>query len=60
MPFVTSQTPEEAWLAGNKSGWHYSWDLFFDEAQTTNLQFQTASLVRTNKRIALFNDNEND
>jgi len=60
VPFVTSQTPEEAWMAGNKSGWHYSWDLFFDEAQMTDLQFQTANLVSTNKRIALFNDNEND
>jgi branched-chain amino acid transport system substrate-binding protein len=60
VPFVASQTPEEAWLAGNKSGWRYSWDLFFDEAQMTDLQFETARLVPTNKRIALFNDNEND
>ena len=47
-------------MAGNKSGWHYAWDMFWDENQMTNLQFETSNLARTNKKVALFTDNEND
>lgn len=59
-PLIATATPVEAWLAGRSSGWHYSWDVFFDENQQTSLVFQTAALTTTNKRIALFTDTEQD
>ena len=59
-PVVQSLTPIQAWLSGRPSGWNYAWDMFFDENQMTNLQFQTSDLVKTNKRVALFTDTEED
>ncbi|HEV2661337.1 MAG TPA: ABC transporter substrate-binding protein [Ktedonobacteraceae bacterium] len=59
-PVVQSITPVQAWLGARPAGWNYSWDMFFDENQMTNLQFQTSALVKTNKRIALFTDTEED
>src|SRR5258708_22334040 len=57
---LATETPVEAWLAGRPIGWQYSWDVFFDENQQTNLVFQTANLTTTNKRVALFTDTEQD
>ena len=59
-PVVQSLTPLQAWLSGRPGGWSYAWDTFFDENQMTNLQFQTSDLVKTNKRVALFTDTEED
>ncbi len=59
-PLIATATPVEAWLAGRPTGWQYSWDVFFDENQQTNLVFQTANLTTTNKRVALFTDTEQD
>lgn len=60
IPFVGTLTPVEAWKGGNPSGWKYSWDFFFDENQMTDLQFKGANGVATNKKVALFTDNEQD
>jgi branched-chain amino acid transport system substrate-binding protein len=60
VPIVSTCTPVRAWLAGSKSGWHYAWDLFFDEQEATKLSFKTADLTTTNKKVALFTDNEAD
>jgi branched-chain amino acid transport system substrate-binding protein len=60
IPIVSTTTPIRAWLAGSKSGWHWSFDLFFDENEATKLAFQTADLTTTNKKVALFTDNEAD
>jgi branched-chain amino acid transport system substrate-binding protein len=60
IPTVVTITPLRAWQGGNVSGWQYCWDVFFDENQMTSSQFQTASLVRTNKKVALFTDQEED
>lgn len=60
VPLVASQTPLNAWLEGNESGWQYAWNLFFDEDEMTDQQFLTADLVPTNKRVALFTDTEDD
>jgi branched-chain amino acid transport system substrate-binding protein len=59
-PLVLGACPIRAWLSGKADGWQYSWDVFFDENQMTDLQFQTADLVQTNKKIALFTDTEED
>lgn len=60
VPFVTSLTPTRAWRGANADGWNYAWDLFFDEFVMTDLQFQASDLVETNKKVALFTDNEED
>ena len=33
VPLVTSLMPVEAFASGDKTGWTYSWDLFYDEQQ---------------------------
>jgi len=59
-PLVQSIAPLEAWLHGRQGGWNYAWDMFFDENQQTDIQFQTSDLVKTDKRVALFTDTEED
>ncbi len=60
VPMITSLTPVLAWAAGNPAGWKYAWDMFFNEDQMTDLQYQASNLVKTNKKVALFTDNEQD
>jgi branched-chain amino acid transport system substrate-binding protein len=60
VPFVTSLTPLQAWKGANQEGWTYAWDIFFDELEMTDNQFLASDLVETNKKIALFTDNEED
>ena len=60
VPIVSTLTPVQSWKAGNKSGWNYAWDMFFDEIEQTNNPFKTADLTSTNKKVALFTDNEED
>lgn len=60
VPMVSSLTPIRAWLGGNESGWKWSWDFFIDELEFTKLQFKVADTVDTNKKVALFTDNEQD
>ena len=60
VPLVATLTPLEAWKAANPAGWTYAWDLFFDEDVMTDLQFAGADLVDTNRRVALFTDNQED
>jgi branched-chain amino acid transport system substrate-binding protein len=57
-PFVTSITPVRAWLSGGPYRW--AWDFFFDELQMTQRQFQASNLVKSNKKVALFTDTEED
>jgi len=60
VPLVSSLTPIQSWKAGNADGWQYAWDLFFDELQQTSVPFEAADLLDTNKKVALFTDNEED
>ncbi len=59
IPFV-HHTPIQAWLGGNKSGWTYSWDVFFNEVQQTTTQFLASNEVQTNKKVVLFTDTDPD
>lgn len=59
IPFLTSITPIRA-FGGANSGWNYAWDVFFDETQMTQTQFQASDLINTNKKVALFTDTEED
>lgn len=60
VPALVTITPLEAWKGGNPDGWTWAWDVFFDEVQMTDTQFETADLVETNKKVALFTDQEED
>lgn len=60
IPTVITITPIQAWKGGAPDGWQYTFDLFFDEIQMTDTQFEAADLVETNKKVALFTDLEED
>lgn len=60
VPTIVTITPLEAWKGGNPDGWTYAWDVFFNEKQMTQSNFQAADLVETNKKVALFTDTEED
>ncbi len=59
-PFVTSFTPVTPWKMATKSTWHWAWDLFLDVPPSVLAELGTASMTHTNKKIALFTDNEAD
>ena len=59
VPFLTSITPIRA-FGGANANWNYSWDVFFDELQMTQTQFQASDLINTNKKVVLFTDTEED
>lgn len=59
-PVIQAVSPVEAWLGGRPAGWTYAWDIFFDENQSTNLEYGASDLLQTNKRVALFTDTEED
>ena len=60
VPFVTSQMPVEAFASGDKTGWTYSWDLFYDEQQQATDAAKALATAAGNKKIVLFTDNEPD
>lgn len=60
VPFVSTLVPINAWKGGNPAGWKYSWNFFFDENQMTDNQFKTSDQTTTDKKVALFTDNEQD
>jgi len=57
---VVHNNPIQAWLSGSKSGYTYSWDVFFNETQQTTTQFLASDEVKTNKKVALFDDTTPD
>jgi branched-chain amino acid transport system substrate-binding protein len=60
VPFLTSLMPVEAFANGDKQGWRYSWDLFYNEQQqAANVARELAS-VPGDKKVALFTDNDPD
>ncbi|MEC3993760.1 ABC transporter substrate-binding protein [Actinacidiphila sp. DG2A-62] len=60
VPYVTSCTPVRAFQAGNKAGWRYAWDLFFDEGDQARAVAEGLAEVGANKKVALFTDTEPD
>lgn len=59
-PKVGAALPNRAWLAGRPSGWKWSWNIFFDEIEMTQTQYQATNLIKTNKKVVLFTDTEPD
>ena len=60
VPYVTSATPTGAFLYGNPAGWKYGWAFFWSEPDIARAAFAAAGSTQTNKRVALFTDNEAD
>jgi branched-chain amino acid transport system substrate-binding protein len=60
VPFVTSQMPVEAFASGDKTGWTYSWDLFYDEQQQATDAAKALATAASGKKVALFTDDEPD
>jgi branched-chain amino acid transport system substrate-binding protein len=60
IPMVTGIAPIRAFLGANEEGWNWVWDLFFDELEMTEQQFLTMDMVESNRKVALFTDNEQD
>jgi branched-chain amino acid transport system substrate-binding protein len=60
VPYLTTNTPVGAFAAGSKSGWKYSWDMFFSEKEQATGIISAVGRFPTDKKIALFTDNEPD
>ena len=60
VPLVTSQMPVEAFASGDKTGWTYSWDLFYDERQQAADAAKALATAAGDKKVALFTDDEPD
>ena len=60
VPFLTSQLPVEAFASGDKDGWKYSWDLFYDERQQASDAAKALASVPSDKKVVLLTDNEPD
>lgn len=58
VPFLTSLMPVEAFANGDKVGWKYSWDVFYDEQQQATDAAKAVASVTSNKKVVLFTDNE--
>ncbi len=59
IPMSAAACPIRAFL-GAREQWNWVWDLFFDELDMTRQQFLTLNTVQTNRKVALFTDNEQD
>ena len=60
VPFVTSLAPVEAFASGDKNGWKYSWDFFFNENQQAATAAKALAAAKSNKKVVLFTDSEPD
>jgi branched-chain amino acid transport system substrate-binding protein len=60
VPFLTSLMPVEAFASGDKTGWKYSWDFFYDEQQQAADVAKALASVPSNKKVVLFTDSEPD
>lgn len=59
IPMSAALCPIRAFL-GARDQWKWVWDMFFDELDMTRQQFLTLNTVETNRKVALFTDNEQD
>jgi branched-chain amino acid transport system substrate-binding protein len=60
VPFLTSLMPVRAFASGDKAGWKYSWDFFYDERQQATRTASALASVPGSKKVALFTDSEPD
>jgi branched-chain amino acid transport system substrate-binding protein len=60
VPFLTSLVPVEEFASGDKDGWNYSWDIFYDERQQAADAAKALASVPGGKKVVLFTDDEQD
>lgn len=60
VPMITSCTPVDAFANGNKSGWHYAFDLFFKEQDQAKAAVAAVNIPASNKKVVIFTDTEPD
>ena len=60
VPFLTSLMPVEEFASGDKAGWNYSWDFFYDEQQQAADTAKALASVPGDKKVVLFTDDEPD
>jgi branched-chain amino acid transport system substrate-binding protein len=60
VPFLTSLMPVEAFASADKTGWTYSWDLFYDEQQQAADAARALAAAPGDRKVALFTDDEPD
>jgi branched-chain amino acid transport system substrate-binding protein len=59
-PLVISNTLLEPWLNARQEGYRWAWDIFFNQRQRTEVQFEACDLLQTNRQVALFTDTQQD
>lgn len=60
VPMVATCTPVGAFKAGSKSGWNYTFDMFFSEEDQASTVFEAFDQVESNKKVAVFTDTAPD
>jgi branched-chain amino acid transport system substrate-binding protein len=60
VPLLTSLVPTEEFASGDKAGWNYSWDIFYDERQQAADAARALASVPGDKKVVLFTDDEQD
>lgn len=58
LPMIATNSPIQATTSARD--WTFLWTTFFDELDMTTQQFKTMDTVESNKKVALFTDNEQD
>jgi branched-chain amino acid transport system substrate-binding protein len=58
-PFITAVEPVNPWIAAGRK-WHYAFQFGFDNRQAIADEYKALDGLKTNKKIALFTDNEID
>lgn len=59
VPMSAALCPIRAFL-GARDEWTWVWDMFFDELDMSRQQMLTMNTVKSNRKVALFTDNEQD
>ena len=59
VPMSAALCPIRAFL-GARDQWTWVWDMFFDELDMARQQMLTMDTVKSNRKVALFTDNEQD
>jgi branched-chain amino acid transport system substrate-binding protein len=59
VPMAAALCPIRAFL-GARDQWTWVWDMFFDELDMSRQQMLTMNTVKSNRKVALFTDNEQD
>jgi branched-chain amino acid transport system substrate-binding protein len=59
VPMSAALCPIRAFL-GARDQWTWVWDMFFDELDMSRQQMLTMDTVKSNRKVALFTDNEQD